>query len=236
MTLVFIAQSCASPGTLIFAEREWNISNHYGQIIDRDSTFRFTFGNVLIPDPLVIISSKDSLKQYPGMDKFLADILHTAHLDNAEILFYAPEMQTMVVKTVPAMPPSRPSSISSPLSDENPYTAWIYEDDIEKWERKPEEMFTYTYFDKRKKQLLIVDCFDYGDTPVAQISINQNRNKSTNKMNLPAPIIRAAFHVRPDLSKYMNYVEPIANWVEVRRGRAIGNYKIGQEQKLKRDQ
>ena len=233
MAITFLATSCTSPRNLIFADREWHISSHYGQIIDKDTTFQFTFGNVLIPDPLVIVSSKDSLDKYPGMDRFLADILNTAHLDNAEILFYAPEMQSMFVKLNSEMTPLRPSSISSPLSDEKPYTMWIYEDNVERWNRKPEEMYTYTYFIKKKKQLLIVDCYDYGDTPIAQVTIFQNRNKVTEKMSLPAPGIRSAFTVRPDYSKYTHYIEPISNRIETRRGTAIGNYKIGRKQKLR---
>ena len=229
----FLVTGCSSSRNLIFADREWHISSHYGQIIDKDTTFRFTFGNVLIPDPLVIVSSKDSLAKYPGMDKFLGDILTTANIDNSEILFYAPEMQSLFVKLNSEMPPLRPSSISSPLSDDKPYTMWIYDGDMERWNRKPEEMYTYTYFNKKKKQLLIVDCYDYGDTPIAQITIFQNRNKVTDKMSLPAPGIRSSFNLRPDYRKYMEYIEPISNRIETRRSTAIGNYKIGKEQKLR---
>lgn len=233
IAVTFLVTGCSSSRNLIFADREWHISSHYGQIIDKDTTFRFTFGNVLIPDPLVIVSSKDSLAKYPGMDKFLGDILTTANIDNSEILFYAPEMQSLFVKLNSGMPPLRPSSISSPLSDDKPYTMWIYEGDMERWNRKPEEMYTYTYFNKKKKQLLIVDCYDYGDTPIAQITIFQNRNKATDNMGLPAPGIRSSFNLRPDYRKYMEYIEPISNRIETRRGTAIGNYKIGQEQKLR---
>ena len=233
VAISFFLNSCSSPKNLIFADREWHISSHYGQIIDKDTIFRFTFGNILIPDPLVIVSSKDSLNQYPGMDKFLADILHTTNLDNTEILFYAPEMQSMFVRLTSELPPLRPSSISSPLSDDKPYTMWIYENDAERWNRKADEMYTYTYSNKKKKQLLIVDCFNYGEIPVAQITILQNRNKETDKFCLPSPGIRAAFNVRPDFRNYMNYIEPISNRIETRRETAFGNYKIGQEQKLK---
>ena len=233
VTMVVLGVSCSSPKGLIFADREWHISSHYGQIIDKDTTFRFTFGNVLIPDPLVIVSSKDSLNRFPGMDKFLSEILNTIHLENEEILFYAPEMQSLFVKLNSEMPSLRPSSISSPLSDDKPYTMWIYEGDKERWNRKPEEMYTYTYFKKKKKQLLIVDCYDYGDTPIAQITIFQNRNKVTDKMGLPAPGIRSSFNLRPDYRKYMEYIEPISNRIETRRAMAIGNYKIGREQKLR---
>ena len=231
--MIMLLTGCSSPKGLVFANREWNVSDYYGQIIDKDTTYRMTFGNVLIPDPLTIVSSSDSIAKYPGMDGFLADILHTARLDSAEILFYAPEMKTMFVKPKRAMPPLRPSSVSSPMSDEKPFTMWVNEGDIEDWTRSPTEMYTYTYFDKRKKQFLIVDFYDYGDTPIAQITIFQSRNKVTEKMNVKETHLRS-FSVVYDVSKFMRDIEFWANQVEFRRARAFANYKIGQEQKIRK--
>lgn len=231
MVLTFLA-SCSSSKGLVFANREWHVSDYYGQIIDKDTTYRMTFGNVLIPNPLLVVSSADSVAKYPGMDRFIADILHTVHLDSAEILFYAPEMLTMFVKPKGAMPPLRPSSISSTMSDEKPYTMWINEDDIEDWTRTSAEMYTYTYYNKRKRQLIIVDCYDYGDTPIAQITIFQSKNKVTSRMNVPETRQRSFFIIH-DLEKYMRDVEFWAHKVEARRVLAFANYKIGQEQKLK---
>lgn len=231
-TLMLLA-SCSSPVGLVFAGREWHISDRYGQIIDRDTTYRMTFGNVLIPDPLTIVSSAGSVAEYPGMDRFIADVLHTARLDGAEILFYAPEMLTMFVKPKGDVALRRPSSISSPMSDIKPFTMWVNEDDIECWKRNSNEMYTYTYFNKRKRQLLIVDLYDYGDTPLAQITIFQSKNKATSRMNVP-DTHRLAFSEIHDLRKYMRDIEFWANQVEARRARAFANYKIGQEQKLRK--
>ncbi len=222
--------SCSTQKALVFANREWHVSNYYGQIIDRDTTWRMTFGNVLIPDPLTIISSADSVAKYPGMNKFLADILHTAHLDSAEILFYAPHMQTMYVISRGNMTPMKPSSITSPMSAERPYTMWLNNDDIEDWTRYSTEMYTYVYYNKGKKQLLIVDLYDYGDIPIAQITIFQSRNKVTSKMGVHDNLRRAYFEIH-DISNYMDDVEYWSDGVVARRARAFSNYKIGQEQK-----
>lgn len=230
---ILLMASCSSHKSLVFSNREWHVSDYYGQIIDKDTTYRMTFGNVLIPDPLLIVSSADSVAKYPGMDKFLSDILHTSHLDSAEILFYAPHMLTMFVKPNSIMPPQRPSSISSPMSDAKPYTMWVNKNDIEDWAREPTEMYTYTYYDKGKKQLLIVDHYDYGDIPIAQITIFQSKNKLTSKMGVPDNMRRAYFELH-DLRKYMEDVEYWSHGVVARRLNAISNYKIGQEQKLRK--
>ncbi len=231
--VVMLLAGCSTPKGLVFANREWHVSSYYGQIIDKDTTYRMTFGNVLIPDPLVIVSSADSVAKYPGMDRFLADILHTAHLDSAEILFYAPEMKTMFVKPKGTMPPLRPSSISFPMSDEKPYTMWVNEGDIEEWTRDSSEMYSYTYFNKGKRQLLLVDCYDYGDSPIAQLTIFQSKNKTTSKMKVPETL-HFPFFIVHDLRKYMRDVEFWAHNVERRRANAFANYKIGQEQKLRK--
>lgn len=230
---ILLMASCSPHNGLVFANREWHVSDYYGQIIDKDTTYRMTFGNVLIPDPLLIISSADSVTKYAGMDKFMSDILHTAHLDSAEILFYAPHMQTMFVRPDGAILPLRPSSISSPMSDAKPYTMWVNKDDIEDWTRDSTEMYTYTYYDKGKKQLLIVDHYDYGDIPIAQITIFQSRNKLTSMMGINDNLRRAFFELH-DLGKYMDNVEYWSHSVEVRRANAFSNYKIGQEQKLRK--
>lgn len=231
--LIMLYASCSSPKGLVFANRTWRVSDYYGQIIDKDTTYRMTFGNVLIPDPLTIVSSSDSVAKYPGMERFLADILHTAHLDSAEILFYAPEMNTMFVKPKGAMPSLRPSSISSPMSDEKPYTMWVNEGDVEDWTRDSSEMYSYTYFNKGKRQLIIVDCYDYGDSPMAQITIFQCKTKTTSKMKVPETI-HFHFFIVHDLRKYMRDVEFWAHNVEHRRANAFANYRLGQEQKLRK--
>lgn len=230
---ILLMASCSSHKSLVFSNREWLVSDYYGQIIDKDTTYRMTFGNILIPDPLPIVSSADSIAKYPGMDKFLSDILHTAHLDSAEILFYAPHMHTMFVRSNGIMPPLRPSSISSPMSDAKPYTMWVNKDDIEDWTRNSTEMYTYTYYDKGKKQLLIVDHYNYGDIPIAQITIFQSRNNLTSKMGINDNLRRAFFELH-DLGKYMDNVEYWSHSVEVRRANAFSNYKIGQEQKFRK--
>lgn len=232
VVIIFLA-GCSVRKDLTFANREWHVSDYYGQIIDKDTTYRMTFGNVLIPDPLLIVSSADSVAKYPGMDKFLSDILHTAHLDNAEILFYAPYMHTMFVRPNGILPPMKPSSISSPMYDAKPYTMWVNKDDIEDWTRDSREMYTYTYYDKGKKQLMIVDHYDYGDIPIAQITIFQSRNKLTSKMGINDNLRRAFFELH-DLGKYMDNVEYWSHSVETRRANAFSNYKIGQEQARRR--
>lgn len=230
---ILLMAGCSSHKSLVFSNREWQVSDYYGQIIDKDTTYRMTFGNVLIPDPLPIISSADSVAKYSGMDRFISDILHTAHLDSAEILFYAPHMHTMFVRPNGIVPPLRPSSISSPMSDAKPYTMWINKDDIEDWTRDSTEMYTYTYYDKGKKQLLIVDHYNYGDIPIAQITTFQSKNKLTSKMGINDNLRRAFFELH-DLGKYMDYVEYWSHGVETQRANAFSNYKIGQEQKLRK--
>lgn len=222
-----ILPGCSGKKNLLFADRQWHISDYYGQIIDRDTTWRMTFGNILIPAAMPIISCRDSVKRYPGMEEFMADILHTARLDSAEILFYAPCMNTMFVRPGKAPDPTRPSSITSPL-DGTPYRMWIDKEDQEDWKRTDKEMYTYTYFSKRRKQCLVVDFYNYGDIPIAQIFIYQTRNRKTDRMKLPTPF-RLPFY-RHDITDPSD-IEFWAHQIEYQHSIALANYLIGQELK-----
>ena len=225
--------SCSSPRWLVFGKREWHISDYFGQIIDADTTFRMTLGSGLIPRSPAIISSADSVAKYPGMDKFMAGILHTAHLDSAEILFYAPEMMTMFVIPKGNMTGYRPSSITVNMGEDNQYTMWVNDDDAEEdWTRQPSEMYTYTFVDKRKHRLVIVDTHDYGTTPIAQITVAQSRCKATDSMKVPM-YLHSAFLPRRDIAKYYSDLEFWSYLVESRRQRAVANYLIGKEQQEK---
>lgn len=232
--LTILAGGCNSLGPVNYANREWHISSHYGQIIDRDTAYRMTFGNVLAAVDQPIISCADSAAKYPGMGRFIADILHTAGLENDEVLFYSPEHGKMFVRLTNERKALRPSSLSVDLpkltsdnENERPYTLWIYEDDAEDWHRKPEEMYTYTYFDRKKQRILIVDFYDYGEIPVAQISIHQSRNKMTDRMGLPEYLWSYYKH---DLRNYERDIEFWSHQIDGHRQNAFDNYRIGQEQ------
>lgn len=110
---------------------------------------------------------------------------------------------------------------------------WIDTDDVEDWTRTPSEMYTYTYYDKRKRQLLVVDHYDYGDMPIAQITIYQSANRLTAKMGVRNRLRRVFFKIH-DLRDPMAYIEFWSHKVEERRANAVSNYKIGQEQKLRK--
>lgn len=231
-----ISSSCQSLKPVNYANREWHISNYYGQIIDKDTTYRMTFGDVLIPEELAIISCADSAALHPGMERFIADILKTTGLTDDEVLFYVPYHGKMFVKLNNEPPAIRPSSLTAGMhyltlnkENEQPYTMWIYPDDVEDWHRKSDEMYTYIYFNKKKQQVLVVDFYDYGDTPIAQISVMQSRNKMTDKMKLPTePQFKGYYYHQ--LKDYIRDIEFWSHQIDWRRQNAFSNYKIGQEQ------
>lgn len=237
--ITIVLTGCSSPKEILFANREWHISNYYGQIIDKDTTYRMTFGNVLIPDEMAIISCSDSAAKYPGMKNFLYDILKTTGLQNDEVLFFSPTHGKIFVKLKNEYPAKRPSSLTAgmPLlmlhrENERPYTMWVYDDDVEDWHRKPDEMYTYTYFDKKKQRILVVDFYNYGDTPIAEIFELQSRNKFTDKMQLPNQKRLWDFH-KHQLKDYERNIEYWSHRIDIHRRNAYDNYIIGQEQ-LKR--
>lgn len=238
--IIALMNGCGSLPPVNFADREWHISDYYGQIIDKDTTYRMTFGDVLIPQEMAIISCADSAAKYPGMEIFIADILKTAGLQNDEVLFYSPAHGKIFVRLTNEPPAKRPSSLTAgmPLltlnkDNERPYTMWVYDDDVEDWHRKADQMYTYTYFDKKKQRVLVVDFYDYGVTPIAQISVTQSRNKMTDRMKLPTQKQLWDFS-KHRLKDYERDIEFWSHRVECHRANAFANYKIGQEQLMKK--
>ncbi len=236
--ILVLMNSCSSLKPVKYANREWHISGSFGQIIDKDTTYRMTFGKVLMAVDQPIISCSDSAAKYPGMEKFISDIMYTAGLENDELLFYSPEHGRMFVRLIDERPPLRPSSLTANMpalmlnnENEQPYTCWIYQDDIEPWFRKPEEMYTYTYFDKKKQCILVVDFYDYGDTPIAEIFVYQSRNKMTDRIKLPVCLWTFSKH---NLKDYKRDIEFWSYVVNAHRKNAFENYKIGQEQLKKK--
>ncbi|MCM1518004.1 MAG: hypothetical protein NC117_05115 [Pseudoflavonifractor sp.] len=236
LSILSLVCGCSSIHPVRYADRAWHISDHYGHIIDADTTYRMTFGDVLIPKDMAIISCADSAARYPGMERFIADILHTVGLQDDEVLFYAPTHGKIFVRLINEPPSKRPSSLTANLpsltidsGNDRPYTLWIYDDDVEDWHRKPDEMYTYTYFDKKKQRILVVDFFDYGQTPIAQIFVYQSRDKMTDRMQLPTQK-QLWDYSKHRLKDYERDVEFWSHQVEGHRQNAFSNYAIGQQQ------
>ncbi len=110
---------------------------------------------------------------------------------------------------------------------------WVYEEYVEDWHRKPDEMYTYTYFDSKKQRILVVDFYDYGETPIAQIFVTQSQNKLTDKMQLTTQWPYWDFS-KYQLKDYKRNVEFWSHMIERHRKNAFENYKIGQEQLKKK--
>lgn len=217
---------CKTEKRLDFSDDHWHISEYYGQLINQDTSYRFTFGEVLIPAEMPVISHSDMLKNFPGMEKYLIDILEKARIDSGEILFYAPLMRTMLVRLRRPMDPKRPSSITSNLSQDPPFRTYTVYDIEEEWVRPDEEIYTYLNLDKKKKQLLITDFFTYGDEHLAQIFIIQTRSKSTDKMAIPS-ILYSPFYAEDVNDR--NLMEYWANIINGHIKLSYANYLIGKE-------
>lgn len=94
-------------------------------------------------------------------------------------------------------------------------------------------MYTYTCFDKKKQRVFVVDIYDYGETPIAQIFVTQSGNKMTDKMQLPRQKQLWDFSKHP-LKDYERDVEFWSHRIEWHRDNAFANYKIDQEQLKKK--
>ena len=208
-------------------ESDWMISDINGLILNEDTTYCLSFGNDLIPDNLRIIGHADTLSSNPSMYKYVQDLLRISHLDDAKVLFFAPQLDEIFVEIPNGYKYSKPNSVSSNMMEKKPWTGWIREDDVESWERKQDEMYTYIYRDTKNKLIVIVDCFNYRMQPIARIQRIQTNTKNFRR-KFPNGEVNSIW---ADITKIEN-LEAISNWIDGHRNKSFTNYKIGQEQKF----
>lgn len=221
--------SCSSLKPIEMSESSWKISDSYGLAINSDTTYCISFGNDLIPDNLRMIGNVDTLASNPRMYKYVQDLLHLSRLDGAKVLFFAPKIDEMFVEIPNGYKYSKPNSVSYNIMDNHPWTGWIRDDDIESWERKPDEMYTYIYIDKKEKLLVIVDCFNYGMQAIARTQRIQTNTKNFRR-KFPNGEVNSIW---ADISK-TEHLEAVANWIDGHRNKAFANYRIGQKQILRK--
>lgn len=221
--------SCSSSKEILFTEEVWALSSQSGNIINADSTKQFSFGNHIRQSDMTIISNIDSLKAYPGADKYIYKILKTCGLEKAKVCFFAPLEKVMWVELPQNFSDIKPRAVVTNLQDEKPYTSWIWDDNARDGNRTPDEIYSNTFVDKRLKALIVVDKMTYGETPMACLNIYQSSTKQTKKLGF-TPWYWAS---NGNLLDY-SYSDILANWIDSRRENLINNYKLGQTVEYRR--
>lgn len=222
--------SCSSPKQLLFVDSEWSFSHKTGNVINPDSTIQFSFGGGVIDSTMTFISSSDSLQRYPGAEKYLAEILKTCGLLESKIVFYAPLEHTLWVELPRNYIDTKPRAVSSNLTDSLPYTSWVWNDDVHESNRKPNEIYSNSFVNKKLGALLVVDKLNYGDTPMACIHIFQTDNKMSRNLGF-YPWYWAHKGNMTDNS----CIDMLSNWIDGRRQVVFENYRLGQQIEHRRE-
>ncbi len=217
--------SCTSDKTLVFADYEWHVDKESATLVNTDSTYRFCFGDCINPD-MSVFNNSDSIVKYPGLDKYLYRVLSKCRLGAGKILFFSPTENVLFVELPENHIDCEPQAITSSMSDEHPYTAWVWKNDVPEGQRHNTEIYTNSYLDKKLKLILIVDKFHYADNPIARITFLQSQTKKADKLG-----ITPRYWQRPcDVTDLYNII-PVSNWIDGIRNITIKNYVLGQQTK-----
>ncbi|MCH5226203.1 MAG: hypothetical protein J1F16_00070 [Muribaculaceae bacterium] len=219
--LLFLA-GCASKRQLSFSGKDWFLSNHYAEIIDTDSLYRFTLNKELVDSETPLIGKSDSEYLTPAMIEYLKEILKLSRVENGEIMFFAPKYGVLFVTLDKNEPPIRPLSLSCQLNDSLPYTFWVRPWEEEKWKRQEDQMYTNIYKDQGKKRIIVVDRFMYGDIPIARITIIQS---VTNKLKKKFPNNEIGMSWM-DINKPES-LDAVSYWINGHREASFENFKLG---------
>lgn len=213
---------CATSSALNFADGNWSVDKKRECVADAGSGYIFPLSGRCDSNTTVIYNHA-GLQGYHHLDKYLSYLKEKAGLADAQVLVYVPQSNTLWLKLPGNYKYERPKSITTNLDTERPYTMWVHPNETEQWNRSPEEMYTYTYSDKRKKCLCIVDVFNYGNTPIARMTILQTKTKRFHAIGLPADCSY------PFTTTSIESIEMLSNWVDGHRNISIKNYKKGME-------
>lgn len=220
LAIGYLMASCATSKNVNFSTEKWSVNIRQKCVTNADSTYIFALGDRCDSSTLVISCDAD-LDGFHRLDKYICNIKEKTRLSEAQVLVYIPNQNTLWLKLPENYKYERPKSITTDMYEERPYTMWIRPGETEQWDRKPTEMYTYTYCDKRRKCLCIVDIFNYGDTPVARMSIWQTETKRSWSIGLPSD---CNF---PFPTTSMESIEMLSNWVDGHRNISIDYYKKG---------
>lgn len=223
LALLFLS-GCVSGQQLTFSGREWFVSNHNAEIRDTDSMYRFSLYKELVDSETPLIGRIEFCFLSPAMKEYLQIILKLSQIKNGEILFYAPKYNVLFVALDRNEPHLRPLSASYRLNDSTPITLWLRPWENEILERQQDEMYTNIYRDKGKKLITVVDRFNYGEMPVARISIIQS---ATKKMKKKFPNHEIAMYWL-DINAAES-LDAVSYWINGHREASFENFKLGQK-------
>lgn len=218
--IALILTSCAGTRNVPFSEERFHVSPLTGYVQNSDSTLRFTFGHNNIEPDLLLIDNDSTALTYNNLTNYLNGICRQLEAECDNILFYAPTQRMLVVR-ITEKTPWKPRSETTNMTDEYPYTSWIRNDDSNNYERKPTRLYSNILLNKRKKHILIIDRFTYGNQSLAMIHIIQSSTKQFLKIGLPQWTETWVDVTDPTC------LEPIANWIDGHRKMAIENYRLG---------
>ena len=228
LLFILLLTGCVSKRQLSFSGKDWFVSNHYAEIMDTDSVYRFTLNQELVDSETPLIGNKESANLTPAMVEYLQEILKLSRVENGEIIFYAPKYSVIFVALDRNESPIRPLSLSCQLNDSLPYTFWVRPWEDEKWERQEDQMYTNIYKDKGKKLITVVDRFMYGDMPIARILIIQSATKKLKK-KFPNNEIGMSWM---DINKPES-LDAVSYWINGHREASFENFKLGKNKNIK---
>ncbi len=220
---VFVALSllmvgCGSIKDVPFSSHNWHINPISGNIESTDTTYSFTLCSDVVETELPLIGNDKEAQPYKGLKEYLNTICSHLEVKCDSILFYAPTKGLLAVG-ITEDKIWKPRSQSGNVLTEHPYTLWVRDNDMEDWNRKPDEIYTNVILVKSEKQLLIIDRLNYDDRALAIIHIIQTETKKFRSIGLPLWSGTWADVTDPSC------LEPISNWIEGHRKVAFENYR-----------
>ncbi|MBD5290251.1 MAG: hypothetical protein HDS26_06170 [Bacteroides sp.] len=219
IVLTILLVGCNSTKDIPFSSHSWYINDITRNVESTDTTLSFTLCSDMTEREFPLIGNENEVLKYKGLRSYLNKICSHLEVKCDSILFYAPTKGILIIG-ITEDKLWKPRSQSFNILTETPFTLWVRDDDVEDWNRKPDEIYTNVVLDRAEKQLWIIDRFTYKHSDIALIHIIQTETRKFMSLGLPLWSCTWADVTDPTC------LEPIANWLEGHRNVAFENFRL----------
>lgn len=219
--------ACRSQQEVNFANYTWKINDATKYIYSDDYSWVFTLNNRMLDPQTTLIGDKIAIDRYPGLYKYLKEVLADIRLEIDSVLLYIPTEHKAFVTYRGDDKNLIPTVYTSAVDSANTSMLNIFNMDIVKDDG--EDVYSNLFFNKGKKRFVAVDRFHYGNRPVAMITILQTPTQETEKIG--EPFRKYALSQRVVDYSDPETAEPLGWDLAKRKKIYLLNYELGQRLK-----
>lgn len=218
--------SCSNTQNICFANYEWKINDGTKYIHDKDISWVFSTEDQLLSPQTTLIGSEIAINRYDGLKQYFNGVLGDISLKLDSVLLYIPTKQ-MIFATYSGNEKDLSPSSYTPLDTEK-RNSFFNVFGVAELDTQGEQLLTNLFFNKKQKRFVVLHRFNYGNRPVAMLTVLQTPSAKTSKL---AELLGSEYALSRRVMDYSNplFTEMIGWDITKAKNIALANYDLGQK-------